>query len=163
SMARRCAMKNLREGASEYLALRRSLGFKLKRPARFLREFIDWLEERQERRITARHALQWATEPQHLHPSEWAARLSGVRSFAQYWSTIDPTTEIPPHGLLPFRPPRAKPYLYSVTEILQLMEAARGMSSAFNLRPLTYYYLIGLLATTGLRIGEALNLKLQDI
>jgi len=156
-------MKNLRQGASDYLALRRSLGFKLKRPARFLREFIDWLEQRQETRITAHHALEWATEPQHLHPSEWAARLSGVRAFAQYWSTIDATTEIPPRGFLPFRPPRAKPYLYSETEIWQLMEAARGMPSAFSLRPLTYYCLIGLLATTGLRISEALNLKPQDI
>jgi integrase/recombinase XerD len=156
-------MNNLRQGADDYLQLRRGLGFKLKRPARFLREFIDWLERRQETRITTTRALEWATDPQHLHPSEWAARLSGVRAFAQYWSAIDATTEIPAHGLLPFRPRRVKPYLYSETEILQLMEAASGMSSTFSLRPLTYYCLIGLLATTGLRISEALNLKPQDM
>jgi integrase/recombinase XerD len=156
-------MNNLRPGANDYLELRRGLGFKLKRPARFVREFIDWLEQRKETRITAASALEWATQPQHLHPSEWAARLSGVRAFAQYWSTIDVTTEIPPHGLLPFRARRVKPYLYSETEILRMMEAARDMSSAFSLRPLTYYCLIGLLATTGLRISEALNLKPHDI
>jgi integrase/recombinase XerD len=156
-------MMNLRQGANDYLALRRGLGFKLKRPGRFVREFIDWLEQRQETRITTRYALEWATQPQHLHPSEWAARLSGVRAFARYWSTIDSTTEIPPDGLLPFRARRMKPYLYSETEIQQLMEAARGMSAQFSLQPLTYYGLIGLLAITGLRISEALNLKLQDM
>jgi len=156
-------MKSLTQGANDYLALRRGLGFKLKRPGRFLREFIDWLEQRGETRITTKHALEWATEPQHHHPSEWAARLSGVRAFARYWSTIDPTTEIPPDGLLPFRPPRAKPYLYSEAEIKQLMKVAGDMRARFCLQPFTYYCLIGLLAVTGLRISEVLNLKRQDI
>ena len=72
-------MKNLRQGARDYLALRRGLGFKLKRPGRFVREFVDWLEQRQEMRITTKSALEWATQPQHLDPSEWAARLSSVQ------------------------------------------------------------------------------------
>jgi len=156
-------MKNLRQGSNDYLALRRGLGFKLKRPGRFLREFIDWLEQRHETRITTKSVLAWATQPEHLHPSEWAARLSGVRAFAQYWSTIDPTTEIPPVGLLPFRAGRVQPYLYSAAEIQQLMTAAKNMPAKSSLQPLTYYCLIGLLTVTGLRISEALNLKSTDI
>jgi len=110
-------MRSLREGAEDYLALRRSLGFKLKRPARFVRSFIESLEKRGETRITTQFALEWATQPQHLQPSEWAARLSGVRAFARYWSSIDVATEIPPEGLLPFCARRPRPYLYSELEV----------------------------------------------
>ena len=76
-------MTSLQQGAEDYLKMRRGLGFKLKRHGRFVREFIEWLERNGETRITTRLALQWATEPQHLHQSEWAARLSGVRAFAR--------------------------------------------------------------------------------
>jgi hypothetical protein len=81
-------MRSLRDGAEDYLTLRRGLGFKLKRPARFLRSFVESLEKRGETRITTQLALEWATQPQHLQPAEWAARLSGVRAFAKYWSSM---------------------------------------------------------------------------
>lgn len=156
-------MRSLREGAEDYLALRRSLGFKLKRPARFVRSFVESLEKRGETRITTQFALEWATQPQHLQPSEWAARLSGVRAFARYWSSIDVATEIPPEGLLPFRARRPRPYLYSELEVQRLLEEARGMPAQFSLQPLTYHCLFGLLAVTGLRISEALNLESRDV
>ena len=82
-------MKKLRDGVEDYLALRRGLGFKLKRYGRFAREFAAAMEKRGETRITTRSAIGWATDPQQLHPSEWAARLSSVRACARYWSTID--------------------------------------------------------------------------
>lgn len=156
-------MRSLREGAEDYLTLRRCLGFKLKRPARFVRSFVESLEKRGEKRITTQLALEWATQPQHLQPSEWAARLSGVRAFARYWSTIDTATEVPPEGLLPFRARRANPYLYSELEVQRLLEAARSMPAQFSLQPLTYHCLFGLLAVTGLRISEALNLESRDV
>ena len=156
-------MKSLRDGAEDYLTLRRGLGFKLKRPARFVRSFVESLEKQGETRITTQLALQWATQPQHLQPAEWAARLSGVRAFARYWISIDAATEIPPEGLLPFRARRAKPYLYSEIEVQRLLEAARRMPSQFSLHPLTYHCLFGLLAVTGLRISEALNLESRDV
>ena len=156
-------MRSLREGAEDYLALRRGLGFKLKRPARFVRSFVESLEKRGETRITTQLALEWATQPQHLQPSEWAARLSGVRAFARYWSSIDVATEIPPEGLLPFRARRPRPYLYSELEVQRLLEEARGMPAQFSLQPLTYHCLFGLLAVTGLRISEALNLESRDV
>jgi integrase/recombinase XerD len=156
-------MRSLREGAEDYLALRRGLGFKLKRPARFVRSFVESLEIRGETRITTQLALEWATQPQHLQPSEWAARLSGVRAFARYWSSIDVATEIPPEGLLPFRARRPRPYLYSELEVQRLLEEARRMPAQFSLQPLTYHCLFGLLAVTGLRISEALNLESRDV
>jgi integrase/recombinase XerD len=156
-------MRSLRDGAEDYLTLRRGLGFKLKRPARFLRSFVESLEKRGETRITTQLAFEWATQPQHLQPAEWAARLSGVRAFAKYWSSIDAATEIPPADLLPFRARRAKPYLYSELEVQRLLEEARRMPSLFSLHPWTYHCLFGLLAVTGLRISEALNLESRDV
>jgi integrase len=154
---------NLREGAEDYLGLRRNLGFKLKRPCRFIREFVTWLERRGERRITTRLALEWATLPQHLQQAEWAARLSAIRGFARYWCTIDAGSEAPPDGLLPYRARRPAPYLYSNAEVENLLEAAKCMPAQFELQAATYYCLLGLLAVAGLRISEALTLEPRDI
>lgn len=156
-------MTTLREGAEDYLALRRGLGFKLKRHGRFVREFTAWLENHGETRITTRLALEWATQPEHLQRAEWAARLSAVRAFSHYRNAIDGTSEIPPHGLLPFRTRRRTPYLYSNTEIQKLLQAAKSMPAQFKLHPFTYYCLLGLLTVTGLRISEALQLESRDI
>ena len=152
-------MKTVREAVGDYLALRRSLGFKLKKHQRFLEEFASFLEQESTSQITSRLALLWATQPQHIQPAEWAARLSVVRGFARYWSATDATTEVPPDGLLPYRPRRAKPYLYSDEQIDQLLETAKNMPAAHTLQPWTYHCLLGLLAVAGLRISEALNLR----
>jgi integrase/recombinase XerD len=93
-------MKTVREAVGDYLALRRSLGFKLKKHQRFLEEFASFLEQESTSQITSRLALLWATQPQHIQPAEWAARLSVVRGFARYWSATEATTEVPPDGLL---------------------------------------------------------------
>ena len=120
-------MNDLNKTIKDYLALRRGLGFKLKKHTRFLEEFAAFLRKAGKSTITCRLALQWATEPQHIKPCEWAARLSAVRLFARYLSAFDPRTEIPPHGLLPYRTQRAKPYIYSDGEIEQLLDAAKAM------------------------------------
>src|ERR1017187_3472247 len=156
-------MKTLKEAIRDYLGLRRGLGFKLKKHSRFLEEFASFLEQADAPRITSFLALQWATQPQHIQPAEWAARLSVVRGFARYWSATDPMTEIPPEGLLPYRPSRAKPYLYSEEQIHQLLDAAANMPTTHSLQPWTYHCLFGLLAVTGLRISEALNLRSTDV
>jgi integrase len=156
-------MKTFREAIQDYLTLRRGLGFKLKKHSRMLEEFASFLEQKGALRITSRLALQWATEPQHIQPVEWAARLSVARGFARYWSATDPLTEIPPEGLLPYRHNRAKPYLYSDGQIQQLLEAAKNMPAPHSLQPWTYHCLFGLLAVTGLRISEALNLLSTDV
>jgi integrase/recombinase XerD len=156
-------MKTLKEAIRDYLALRRDLGFKLKKHSRLLEEFASFLEQAGAPRITSSLVLQWATQPQHIKPAEWAARLSVVRGFARYRSATDPGTEIPPEGLLPYRPNRAKPFLYTDEQIHQLLDAAQNMHTTHSLQPWTYHCLFGLLAVTGLRISEALNLWSTDV
>jgi integrase len=113
--------------------------------------------------ITQQLALKWAQQPSTVQPSEWARRLSYVRTFARYRSATDPRTEIPADGLLPFRPKRARPYLYTDDEINALLRAALNLPPRRTLWPWTYHCLLGLLNVSGMRIGEARNLKLPDV
>jgi integrase len=113
--------------------------------------------------ITQQLALKWAQQPSTVQPAEWARRLSFVRTFARYRSATDPRTEIPAEGLLPFRPKRARPYLYTDAEINALLRAALNLPPRRTLRPWTYHCLFGLLNVSGMRIGEARNLKLPDV
>lgn len=156
-------MKPLRNAVEDYIALRRSLGFKLHRMAIGLREFVSFLEQKEAPYITTALALEWAMQPVEHQPSEWAQRLGFVRVFARHWSATDPRTEIPPTGLLPFRAQRARPYLYTDEEIRRLLAAAKSLSPANGLRPWTYHCLFGLLAVSGLRISEAIKLERQDV
>jgi integrase len=156
-------MKPLREAIEEYITLRRTLGFKLRDMADDLREFAGFLEEKAAPYITTELALEWAMQPKDHQPSDWAQRLGYVRVFARHWHATDPRTEVPANGLLPFRPQRARPYLYSEQEIQELLAAALQLSSGQGLRPWTYYCLFGLLAVGGLRISEALKLERPDV
>jgi len=117
-------MKTLRQAVGDYLSLRRSLGFKLITHERYLREFVCFLQKKKISRISTQLALQFATQPQHRQPAEWATRLCVVRGFARYRAVMisAPNTSL---GLLPYRAERARPYLYSKEEIRQLLKAAR--------------------------------------
>ncbi len=159
-------MNTLREAVRDYLEMRRSLGFKLLETGKLLPAFVKFLEAHRSSFITTRLALAWAQQPSTVQPAEWARRLGVVRTFARYRSATDPRTQIPSPGLLPFKPKRARPYLYSEEEIRSLLRAALRMPYRFQrgkLRPWTFYCLFGLLSVTGLRIGEARNLELSDV
>lgn len=156
-------MNQLRKAVRDYLTMRRGLGFKLVRHEVGLRDFVSFLVRKRSSHITINLALEWATQDANHKPYEWAARLTVVRGFARHWSATDPLTEVPPLGLLPYRPPRAQPYFYSDQEIRTLLKAAKNRPSIDPLRPWTYYCLFGLLAVTGLRLGEALNLRTRDV
>ena len=106
-------MKPLRDAIADYLALRRSLGFKLRATAAHLIDFASFLEQKAAPYITTALALEWAMQHVDHQPCTWAQRLGFVRVFARHWSATDPRTEIPPAGLLPFRGQRARPYLYT--------------------------------------------------
>jgi hypothetical protein len=121
-------MKPLRNAVEDYIALRRSLGFKLRDTATCLAEFAAFLEEKQAPCITTALALEWAMQPVNHQPSDWARRLGFVRVFARHWSVTDPRTEIPAPGLLPFRARRAHSYLYTEEEIQRLLAAAKSLS-----------------------------------
>lgn len=159
-------MNTLRQALHDYLQLRRSLGFKLHDAGLQLPRFMHFMEQRQASCITARLALEWAQQSATVQPAEWARRLGFVRGFARYRSATDPATEIPASGLLPHRSTRARPYLYSEHEIEQLLDAALRLPIAWPrtpLRPHLYHCLFGLLSVTGLRIGEALHLRVIDV
>jgi integrase len=159
-------MNTLRQAVHEYLSMRRSLGFKLHDAGNALLEFAAYMEHRRAPYITQALALAWAQQPANVQPARWAQRLSFVRGLARYRNASDPRTQIPAPGLLPFKPKRARPYLYSDDEIKRLLCAARNMPYRYErsaLLPSGYYCLFGLLSVSGLRLGEARNLKLQDV
>jgi integrase/recombinase XerD len=156
-------MTPLLKAVADYLSLRRRLGYKLRDPGRYLHDFVSFLEGRGATHITTDLTLQWATQPASAQPAHWANRLRAVRLFAQHHRASDPCTEVPPLGLLPFRFRRKVPHIYSVSEIRRLMAATRDLHSKTGLRPWTYSTLLGLLAVTGLRIGEALGLNRDDV
>jgi integrase/recombinase XerD len=159
-------MTTLREAVHEYLTLRRSLGFKLRGAGKLLLAFVKFMEQQRASYITTKLAFAWAQQPSAVQPAEWARRLSVVRTFARHRSATDPRTQIPPDGLLPFRTKRARPYLYSDEEIHSLLRAVLRMPYRYErgkLRPWIYYCLFGLLNVSGLRLGEARNLELQDV
>jgi integrase/recombinase XerD len=159
-------MTTLQAALQEYLTMRRGLGYALRDAGRLLPTFVAFMAQRRASTITTRLALTWAQQPATGQPAEWARRLSFVRIFARYRHATDPRTEIPPDGLLPYRPQRARPYLYSDAEIQALLHAARHMPCRYQrgqLRPWVYYGLFGLLSVSGLGLGEARNLELRDV
>jgi integrase len=156
-------MNPLRESIQDYLALRRSLGFKLRETGIGLAKFATFLEARGAPHITTQLALEWAQQSRSAQPAAWAQRLGYVRSFARHHVANDPQTEIPPPGLLPFHPRRARPYLYSEEEIVRLLRCALELTPVDGLRPRTYHCLLGLLGVTGIRIGEAIRLQIEDV
>jgi integrase len=159
-------MNTLRQAVQEYLNLRRSLGFKLQDAGKGLLDFVAFMERHRASYITKALALVWAQQPVNVQSAHWAKRLSFVRGFACHRSATDSRTQIPPWGLLPFRPRRARPYLYSDDEIRSLVRAALDMpcrNELNKLRPWTYHCLFGLLSVSGLRLGEARDLELRDV
>jgi integrase len=156
-------MSAWRKAIEDYLELRRSVGFTLHNAQRALPTFAAFLDQHRAPHLTIALALAWAQADPAARPAEWARRLSFVRGFARHWSAQDPHTEVPPWGLLPYRPGRARPYLYTDDEIRRLLQAAQQLPSAHGLRGPTYHGLLGLLAVTGVRIGEALHLRSADV
>ena len=156
-------MKRLHQAVDDYLALRRSLGFKLLEYGQCLHEFVSFLKTNGSSHITSKLALEYATGRRDEKPASWRWRLCIIRGFACHRSGADPRTEIPPVGLLRFRSQRARPYLYSEEEICRLLEAALKMKSPHELQPHTHCCLFGLLAVSGLRLSEAINLQPQDV
>lgn len=154
-------MSSLREVLEDYLRMRRALGYKLEGPDRLLDRFVTYLEQTGARTVTIENAVAWATQPAGADPGYWGVRLSVVRQFARHLQTLDPSCEVPPTLLLSCRSRRAIPYPYTAHEISELMRAAARLPSP--LMAATYSTLLGLLAVSGLRIGEAIGLDRDDV
>lgn len=154
-------MSALEERVAEYLALRRCLGYKLERAELLLGQFVNYLDTCGVEHFSVADAVAWASLPAGGGRWWWAQRLSVVRGFATWLHNFDPAVEIPPVDILPFQAIRAVPYLYSQADITALMDAAATLKG--RLRQATYRTLIGLLAVTGMRVGEARHLDRADV
>jgi len=153
-------MTVLEDQLAEYLNVRRQLAFKLKLDGYLLADFVAFVETAGTERITNDLSVTWARRPG-ASARYHMERLSMVRGFARYLATIDPANEVPPVDLLHARENRKTPYLYSEREIGELIAAAAALTP--TQRRATYRTMIGVMATSGLRIGETLALDHGDV
>jgi integrase/recombinase XerD len=162
-VARGNTMTVLEQHLDEYLQLRRTLGHKLAEAHRVLPWFVSYLDEHDIAFVTIEAALEWSLEREvpagSVVPSH---RMLVVRGFARYMSGIDPRTEVPPAGTIRTPNRWRRPFIYSDADVLAMIEQARVVIPQ-PLRSATYQTLIGLLATTGMRVGEALRLNRDDL
>ena len=156
-------MIDLRTLLDEYLATRRALGVRLEATGRLLERFVAFASQQEALFVTTELALRWATRPIHAQPAQWAKRLGLVRGFARYANAVDPLHQIPPQGLIADRYRRPQPHIYSDREVADLISAARELPGTTGLRPFTHAALLALLAVTGMRTSEILNLDRDDV
>lgn len=156
-------MKSLQHHLTEYVAARRALGTRLEEPAQTLRRFVKFLARKKARFITTQLALEWSQQSPGVQRATWARKLSMVRQFARWMNVIEPRHQVPPPRLLQVRHRRRKPHIYSDEEIARLMAEASRLKSSNGMKALTLETLIGLLAATGLRPGEAAALEIRDV
>lgn len=160
-------MKTIKEAVHDYIELRRRMGYRMCRAQAQLLKFAAFLELHQAPFITQRLAIEWVRQADGLKPVTQSKRMTFVRGFARFRQAADPRTEIPAPRLFKAAPQRFSPYLYSDHDITALLEAARKMTcggkSVAHFLSSVYYTLFGLLCVTGMRLGEACNLKLDDV
>ena len=154
-------MTALAEHVENYLTIRRALGFKLVSEERLLADFVACAEAAGQATITTEFALQWARRPVNGSDNYLSRRMRTVRTLARYVHALDAACEVPSIELLPAKKYRPAPYVYRDEEIAALIAAAGRLRNP--LRAATFRTLIGMLACTGLRIGEAIRLDRGDV
>jgi integrase/recombinase XerD len=152
-------MSALTQHLEDYLTLRRSLGHELADSRRLLPRFLAYLEAAGLQTITVDAALTWVQLPEaDAASSVWMRRMTAVRGFARYMSGLDPATEVPPLGLVTFRPRWRRPFIYSADDVAALI-AGVPMVASTPLRVATFQTMLGFLAATGMRVGEVISLE----
>lgn len=156
-------MSTLREDVADYLATRRTMGFKVEGLSKLLVNFVGFCEARGAVRVQTDLALEWARTPIKVTVSDalFARRMDAVRVFARFQHALDPDTQIPAEALCNRRYQAREPNVFSDVEIVALLDAADTLTPRF--RAATWRTLIGLLAATGMRPGEACRLTLSDL
>ncbi len=149
---------------ARYVLMKQKCGYRFTTNAMMLRGFARFAEHRNETLIRSRTVLDWALASTAASPPRRAKRLHTVRAFACWLHAEDSSHEVPPRGIFgsqSYR--RSSPHLISLPDIRKLLAAALSIGPADTIAPLTWHYMFGLVASTGLRIGEAVALKLDDI
>jgi integrase len=151
----------LRQSIDAYLALRRAVGFRLMTEESLLHDFARWASDRRETHVRTQTAMAWAATARSTWQRE--RRLRAVAGFARHARAEDPRHEVPPIFVFGRRHVRPRPHIYSPDEIGRLLDAASRLPATWPLRPQVFTTLFGLLASTGLRVSEALGLRFGDV
>ena len=149
-----------------YIAERHRLGFKLHSRKTLLAGFARYVASQHHRGpLTVELMANWARQDKwhRRTPGTWAVRLARVRHFARYLKQFEPDTEIPDELIFGPEPGRVAPHIYHEEEIVELLAATRQLGPRGSLRPATYATLFGLMASTGLRVSEAIHLRDVDV
>ncbi len=153
----------LSAAVDSYLALRRTLGFRLKDTEMILRDFVAFASAKQDTHLCTRTVLEWIRSA-NGSPLRNCVRLRTVVRFARYLHAEDNRHEVPPDSAFGrHRPHRRPPFLFTPGNVAALVRAARTLGPEGALQPHLYSTLFGLIASTGLRISEALNLRFEDV
>lgn len=156
-------MTSLRTQLDRYLVVRRHFGYDLSTTERVLKRLVEFADAEQADYITTALFLKWKDGFGSAGNGSWSARLGMVRGFAGWLRGINPRNEVPPIGLIPGRFRRARPFIYAVDQVAQIVGAAAKLPSSDGLRGITSSTLLGLIAVTGLRISEAIGLDDGDV
>lgn len=158
-------MSTLSQLVKRYLAHRRKLGYILEVEHRSLPQLARFHERLAPGKpLRTRLILKWAVQPATGSRRYYVKRLASARAFAKYCAALDPRTQIPDYRLLGPWYERKAPHIYSIDEIRLMMRQARLLPTFRSpLRPLTYETLVGLIACTGLRVREAIRLRVGDV
>lgn len=154
----------MQQRVENYLNHKRHFGFQLKAEGQELKNFVGFCNKIQHQGpLTIELAIAWASSSQKASRLSWARRLEIIRCFAKYNKTIEPETQIPLRAMFGPAHRRSNPYVYSDVDVERLLCATKELEPKNGLRPLSFYFLINLLASTGLRVSEALRLTYNDI
>ena len=153
----------LTEHVEHYVAFRRALGHAYVQQARCLLDYAAHAEARGDSFVRTGTVLDWASITP--SPRQAQAKLRWVCDLASVLHADDERHEVPDRDALgrAVMSRRPTPHLLSVSEIRQIMDAALELPPAGSITPLTFHYLLGLIAATGLRCSEAINLLLTDL
>jgi integrase len=154
---------NLHQELDRYLSIRRSLGYDLCTTARVLRRFVSFAEAQAAEHVSVDLFVRWQKSFGKASRQTWSARYCMVRLFANWLHGLDPKHQAMPRGLVPHRNCRKRPHIYDGRDVAAIVATAAKLPSTYGLRGLTYSTLFGLIAVTGLRIGEALALDTGDV
>jgi integrase len=157
---------SLQARIEDYLAERRRLGFELRSWDTFLTGFACFVSSRHHRGpLTVKLMTDWVRQGKggQGSPGTWARRLEKLRLFVRYLKQFEPDTEVPDESIFGPVPGRVAPHIYREEEIVELLAAARKLGPRGSLRPATFETLFGLMASTGLRVSEAIHLRDADV
>lgn len=151
----------LKSSIDAFLALRRAVGFQLETEDHLLHDFARWASDHGETFVRTQTAVEWAAAARSLWQRE--RRLRVVAGFARHARAEDARHEVPPIFVFGRRHVRPAPHIYSPDDLARLLDAASRLPPIWPLKPQVFTTLLGLLASTGLRISEALALRFGDV